>query len=149
MFGWLFGKRKSDKTGAKRVEKTLEFDQVPDGKYIVKFEEENASPGQFVVASVRVQYGEHEGSLIPCVFNEKRAQDIARRNSGEWLSRLSFEGNKKAERLEDAMSYANADSNGEFLINVKDGRVSSIPEHEHESVEGMRRKLAKSQPSSC
>ena len=65
MFGWLFGKRKVEKTGKREVEKTLEFDHVPDGKYIVKFEEQNASPGQFVVVSLRVQHGEHGGSLVP------------------------------------------------------------------------------------
>lgn len=62
---------------------------------------------------------------------------ISRDYTGMWLSRLAFEGNRKAESLENAL----LNSDGEFIIVLKDGHVSTIPESDYDKMERLRKKV--------
>ena len=56
-----------------------------------------------------------------------------------WLERLAYEGNKKAEDWQNAQ----LNSDGEYLVNLKNHVISSIPEPDSDKIERFKKKAAK------
>jgi len=136
----IFGLFKS-----KSKSKTYQFDNLPDGKYIVRYDDETSSYDEFILVILEVTRGEYSGSKVPVLFKNKKAKKISRENTGLFISRLAFEEDAKASKLESAIMYAESDSNNEFIVNLKDSYVSSIPEHDFEAIEKMILRLKQKQ----
>lgn len=119
------------------TDEELTFEILPDGKYLVKCVAERASYGRFILAIFEITHGEHKGNRLPLKFESPKAREISRTYSGLWLDRLAFEEDKKAY----ALQYAQLNSDGEFIVNVKAGYVSSIPEADFEKIERLKKKL--------
>lgn len=125
----------------KPVEEELVFENLPDDKYLVKYVDEKDSHNEFILVILEITRGEHKSKHLPVKFDNSKAKKITRENSGLWLSRLVFEEDKKAYDLEAAMETAKSESDDEFIVNVKNGFVNSIPEHDFEKVERFIKKL--------
>ena len=126
----------------RKPKRTYQFDNIPDGKYIVQYVDETYSYDEFILVTLEVTRGAHAGSKIPAMFNSKKAKKVSREYSGQFLSRLGFEGDNKALCLDSAIEYAQHDSKkGEFIINLKDSYVSSVPEYDDEAVAKLIKKL--------
>jgi hypothetical protein len=121
--------------------KIYQFDSHPNGKYVVKYIEETYSHDEFILVVLEITRGEYSGDKIPVMFQNQKAKKISREYTGMFLDRLAYEGVAKASKLDDAMRYAESDSNNEFIVNLKDSAVSSVPEYDFEAVEKMILKL--------
>ncbi|MGA1999786.1 MAG: hypothetical protein ABSG52_07325 [Terriglobales bacterium] len=115
----------------------LTFEIVPDGRYLVRCVGERASYGQFILAIFEITRGEHKGKKLPLKIESAKAKDISRSYTGMWLDRLAFEEDKKAY----ALQYAQLNSDGEFIVNVRAGYVRSVPEPDCDTVERLKRTL--------
>lgn len=114
---------------------TMSFEALPDGKYVARFIEERGFVDQFILVVLEITRGEHKGTKIPMQFTNAKAKKVTRDYSGDWIARLAFEEDARASRLEDAIDYAKADTIGEFIVNYKEGYVTSVPEYDTEKVE--------------
>ncbi|HCA57490.1 MAG TPA: hypothetical protein DEP46_05825 [Blastocatellia bacterium] len=119
------------------VQREIEFDRLPDGKYIAKFLSEEINSGSFVMAIFEVTEGRYKGKHVPQVFDSKIAKLISRDYSADWIERLAFEGNKKANALYEAL----LNSDGEFVVRLRNGLVVSIPEPDFDKTERLRERL--------
>lgn len=117
-------------------EEHLSFDILPDGKYLVKYLDEKASYNKFILAIFEITHGEYKGKRLPLKFENSKAKEISRNYTGLWLDRLAFEEDKKAYDLQ----IAKLNSEGEFIVNVKNGYVSSIPEPDYDKIERLKKK---------
>lgn len=113
------------------------FEELADGKYIVKYWGERASRDKHILGVFEILYGEHKGAKLFLKLESALAKKMTRDYSGLWLSRLSFEGVKSAGALENAI----LNSENEFIVNVKKHYVSSIPEPDYDKVENLKKKL--------
>ena len=76
---------------------------MPDGKYIVKFKDEIASYDEFFLVLFEVTRGEFNGDTIAAKHTSAKAKKVTRDYTGDYLSRLSFEGDKKGIDLSDTI----------------------------------------------
>jgi hypothetical protein len=114
------------------------FETLPDGKYIVRWVRETISEGNFILGIYQISYGEFQGKLVQMLFDSVTAKKITREYTGMFLERLAFEGNKKAYDWHNAQ----LNSDGEYIVNIKNSQVSSIPEPDADKME----RLMKRQP---
>ena len=112
------------------------FETLPDGKYIVRWVREVISEGNFILGIYQISYGEFQGKLVPMLFEGATAKKITRDYTGMFLERLAFEGNKKANDWQNAQ----LNSEGEYIVNIKNSQVSSIPEPDSDKMERLRRR---------
>lgn len=119
----------------------MSFEVLPDGKYVVCFVEEKGFVDQFVLVILKITRGEHKGKMIPMQFTNAKAKMVTQEYTGDWLSRLAFEEDARASRLDDARHYADGDTEGEFIVNYKEGYVTSVPDFDYEKVERMIERL--------
>ena len=136
----VFGFFKRKPEPAKR---TYSFDNLPDGKYVVKYIDETFSYDEFILITLEVTRGEETGSKVPVLFKSQKAKKVSRDYTGDFLARLAFEEDAKASKLDYAISYAKSDSNNEFIVNLKESYVSSVPEYDYEAVERLINRLSK------
>jgi len=113
---------------------SLEFDTVPDGKYLVRSVDEAAIRGNCAVAILQIAAGDHKAIRIPMIFSSAKAKTIICEYSGDYVARLDFEGDGRAGKLDSAMRYAESDTDGVFIVNYKDGKVTSMPKFNADKV---------------
>jgi hypothetical protein len=138
MFGFF---KKKEPVTEKSPNRNLSFQEVPDGKYIVKFVEEISSINEFLLVVLVITRGEHKGIKQPAMFNSTKAKKVTKDYTGDFLNRLAFEEDAKASKMQDAIDYSKHDSNGEFIVNIKDGFVSSVPEYDIDKFESFLKKF--------
>ncbi len=113
------------------------FETLPDGKYIVRWVREVISEGNFILGIYQISYGAFQGKLVSMLFDSVAAKKITLEYTGMFLERLAFEGNKKASDWYDAQ----LNSHGEYIVNVKNSQVSSIPEPDDDKMERFMKRL--------
>jgi hypothetical protein len=117
------------------------FEVYPNGKYAVRYVDENAFDGEYVLITLKITRGEHSGKSIPVLFDDRIAQKVSKDYSGGYLDRLEYEGSQLAANLDSAKRYADQDSKGVFIVNYKDGLVKSVPEYDVEKLERFLKKI--------
>jgi len=135
MFFGLFNNMFKDKGAEQIRSETLSFNVVPNGKYLVKYVNEK-SVNDGIVIIFEIIRGKYGSTKVPLTFFSSKAKRVAKEATGDYISRLSFEGVKKAEKLE--LIYLNSSSynlyNTEFLIRISDGYVVTIYKSDEEDI---------------
>ncbi len=114
------------------------FHKIPDGTYFVKYLDEKCLEGEYILGIFEVLLGEYAGKLIPMKFDNAKAKRTMRDRRGSRLEYLALgEGDKRALDLYNAL----LNSNGSFLIKLRDSHVISVPEPDQDTEDRYRRQL--------
>lgn len=124
-------------TSDPRSKSELTFGDIPDGRYLVAFQSEAGSHDQFVLVTFKVAAGPHKGADIPMFFKSAKARELTREAQGDFISRMSYLGDACADRLDSALRHAEADTDGLFIVEYRDGAVTSVPDYDAAAVERM------------
>ena len=123
------------------------FDEVPDGKYIVRFKEEKAVPKEFILGVFEVSRGEHAGKRVPVKFKSAKAKKVMREYSQDWLEHLAYdEDDNRAANLMDEIDNTTSNPDVvELIVNVKNNAVTTIPEFagDFDKIERLIKKIEK------
>ncbi len=123
-----------------RKEQEISFDRVDDGQYFARYVDEKSNVGKLILIILEITEGEYKGTKIPMSFDNPIARRVSKEASGEYISRLSYEGVALASKLEDNM---NDNENNSFLVRVKDGKVVSVYKYNDEKIYTFMKKLEK------
>jgi len=102
MFG-LFKRKKN-----KKPKESLEFDSVPDGRYLVLFDTEHGGivdNKETIICGFKIHEGPESGKRIAMVFTGKKVKNVLDEATGDFLNRLAGEEDKRAGRYEDWYYY--------------------------------------------
>ena len=112
-----------------------EFDELPDGKYVVLLKDQTVDGEQSILVNLEVQHGPHKGAVVTARFSDEKARKVAGEQSDSYLAFLAFEDHQDAYELVEAMDYSNEEANGEFIVVCEGGYVVSTPPYSTGDVE--------------
>ena len=113
---------------------------VPDGQYLARYVDEQADGEQRILIILEITEGEFKGTKIPLIFEGAAAKRVLKGATGDFISRLAYEGVGLASKLEGNVPD-NADHS--FLVRTQDGKVVSVYKYNDETINTFLNKLEK------
>ncbi|MCZ8254669.1 MAG: hypothetical protein O9327_03155 [Polaromonas sp.] len=93
-----------------------------DGTFVVRFRSQHVE-GDHVVATLRVEHGDHLGNALRFVLRGRKVETAIRDRSGDWIEYLEYESQAQAVRLQKCIREGVKEA---FMVEVKGGVVTKL-----------------------
>lgn len=141
---FVFNNRTNKKVAATPKQTPLKITpntgNVPDGQYLARYVDEQADGEHRILIILEITEGEFKGTKIPLIFEDAAAKRVLKGATGDFISRLAYEGVGLASKLEGNVPD-NADHS--FLVRTQDGKVVSVYKYNDETINTFLNKLEK------